>query len=138
MIIIYDILPPSLPLLISLSHLSRTNYSICLPTEKDTSWQPEKEPVGFFPAPATAKYAPLPPPPRDAPIKRDGVIPNSVLARILWPLPPEAEKEEREYRPPVFNKDMEDELEAARDKVSGGLESWHKGILFKRKGLGAA
>ena len=87
-------------------------------TEKDTSWHPEKEPVGFFPAPATAKYAPLPPPPRDTPIKRDGLIPNSVLARILWPLPPEAEREEKEYRPPVFSQDMEDELDAARDKVS--------------------
>ncbi|ELT93743.1 hypothetical protein CAPTEDRAFT_227356 [Capitella teleta] len=86
----------------------------------DTSYQAETGPAGFFPTPG-------PPPPEtneDAALcqklRQGGFIPNSVLARLLFPNKPKEEQKEiadSVWRPPKLTKQQLDSLNA-RKKLS--------------------
>ena len=117
------------------SHCVSSCVSHCfifLPAKPE--WHADKEPTGFFPGLEASKElqkeakkregaaAPmssaLPPP-----IRADGIVPNSILARLLWPTPPQPEPEETEpYRPPELDESQLALIEEERNKVCSSIE----------------
>ena len=83
---------------------------------------------GFFPAPSTARKPMEAKEPEHLPIQAGGFVPNSVLARLLWPqlVKPEKEKKQKgtSYMPPSMTKEQLAQI-AAHNKTVGRGRGLH-------------
>ncbi|KAK3085393.1 hypothetical protein FSP39_002701 [Pinctada imbricata] len=86
---------------------------------EEEPWKPEREPTGFFPP--VQKAAKLEERPESAPLQpaynsatTSGMVPNSVLVKILFPPPPPKEDKKDAWRPPSLSHDQMEEIERER------------------------
>ncbi|KAL3860750.1 hypothetical protein ACJMK2_010825 [Sinanodonta woodiana] len=95
-----------------------------LKPEEKKEWMPEPEPIGFFP-PASAAKKPNPKEPLNAPfpIRPGGLIPNSILVKLLWP--PEVKKDlkakrKKEWTLPSISLEQLAEISKSKQAVGEG------------------
>lgn len=94
------------------------SFKVSLPSVKDV--YRKEQFTGFFPPPETAKKAekkPDEPLKAQYPLRPDGFIPNSILARLLWP-PEQKVAIDKAYRPPMMSEKQMEQIKKMQKKTN--------------------